>query len=122
MGQHTWFYKDKELREKQIELFEKYLDNFDSNETMLSPSEIDKIYFELAEVSLENETEYHNIFRTSKRKEDNTYIDDVIQSKEECDRWLGENRDTITWEDEVKDYKLLNEFWDKYPNGAIDFG
>ncbi len=122
MGQHTWFYKDKELREKQIELFEKYLDNFDSNETMLSPSEIDKIYFELAEVSLENETEYHNIFRTSKRKEDNTYIDDVIQSKEECDRWLEENRDTITWEDEVKDYKLLNEFWDKYPNGAIDFG
>ncbi len=122
MGQHTWFYKDKELREKQIELFEKYLDNFDSNETMLSPSEIDKIYFELAEVSLENETEYHNIFRTSKRKEDNTYIDDVIQSKEECDRWLEENRDTITWEDEVKDYKLLNEFWDKYPNGVIDFG
>jgi hypothetical protein len=122
MGQHTWFYKDKELREKQIELFEKYLDNFDSNETMLSPSEIDKIYFELAEVSLENETEYHNIFRTSKRREDNTYIDDVIQSKEECDRWLEENRDTITWEDEVKDYKLLNEFWDKYPNGVIDFG
>lgn len=122
MGQHTWFYKDKELREKQIELFEKYLDNFDSNETMLSPSEIDKIYFELAEVSLENKTEYHNIFRTSKRKEDNTYIDDVIQSKEECDRWLEENRDTITWEDEIKDYKLLNEFWDKYPNGVIDFG
>ncbi len=121
MGQHTWFYKDKELREKEIEFWEK-LNSYDSNETILSPSEVDKIYFELAEVSLGNKTEYHNIFRTSKRKEDNTYIDDVIQSKEECDRWLGENRDTITWEDEVKDYKLLNEFWDKYPNGVIDFG
>ena len=85
MGQHTWFYKDKELRKKEIELWEK-LNSYDSNETMLSPSEIDKIYFELAEVSVENKTEYHNIFRTSKRKEDNTYIDDVIQSKEECDR------------------------------------
>ncbi len=126
MGQHTWFYKDKQVREKEVELYKKLdrynLDSYESYEIVLSPSEIDEIYFELAELSLENKTEYHNIFRTSKRKEDSTYTDDVIQSKEECDRWLEENRDTVTWEDEVEGYKLLNQFWDKYPNGAIDFG
>lgn len=120
MGQHTWFYKDKQLREKEIELWEK-LDSYERNEIFLNISQIDEIHSKIYKLTLQNKTEYHDLFKVSKRKEDRTYIDDVISTKEECDRWLEENKKFVYWSDEKEERSLLDKFWNEYPNGAIDF-
>lgn len=114
MGQHTWFNKSKELYLKSQEIYKKvddaengiiYLDNL---ELLQLISELDKIYEE-------NDTEYHDLFRTNKRNEDGTYTDDVIFSKEECDKWIKDNNIIVTYPDE------LSKFWEEYPDGVIYF-
>jgi len=119
VGQHTWFYRDQELRRKEIELWAK-LDAYDNGEIWLDDLELLQINHEINKIRKQNDTEYHDIFRTNKRNEDNTYIDDVILSKANCDEWLEENKDLVNWEERIN-RKLLNKFWEKYPNGAIDF-
>ena len=133
MGQHTWFYKDQELRAKEVELWKK-LDQHDDGTIWLDDMEIYQINHEIDEIVKSNGAEFHDLFRTGKRNEDGTYTDDVILSKEQCDKWLKDNSDTVSfrhvyWETEEVEaqhraaaLKSLNEFWEKYPKGCIDFG
>jgi len=121
MGQHTWFYRDQELRKKEIELWNR-LDAHDDGTIWLEDAEIDQINDEITNISKQNDAEYHDLFRTGKRNKDGTYTDDTILSKKDCDKWLEENNDLVSWGEEKVYRKLLNAFWEKYPNGAIDFG
>lgn len=132
MGQHTWFLKSKELYLKELDLYKK-LDKFEENEIFLCDDEIREINAEIDNIENENRTNYHDVFRTNKRNIDNSYTDDVIFSKEECFHWINEPDnhvyfrntvfDTDEQEQKNREYslKLLNEFWDKYPNGVIYF-
>jgi hypothetical protein len=121
MGQHTWFYKDQELRKKELELWER-LDSHEDGDIWLEDIEIIQINYEIDIISKQNDADYHDLFRTDKRNKDGTYTDDIIYSKKECDQWLEENKELVRWGDEEVCRKLLNEFWEKYPKGAIDFG
>jgi hypothetical protein len=121
MGQHTWFYRDQELRKKEIELWQR-LDAHDDGEIFLEDIEITQINEEIDIIRKQNDAEYHDLFRTGKRNTDRTYTDDKILSKKECNQWLEENKESVSWDDEDVCRKLLNEFWEVYPNGAIDFG
>lgn len=118
MGQHTWFYKNKELRELKITIYEKIEYEGES----LTNSELLELEQKLMEIGESNETEYNDLFRTHKRNEDGSYTDDVILSKEECFKWLEENKEKVTFYDYEESLKLLNEFWEKYPDGYIEFG
>jgi Zn-finger nucleic acid-binding protein len=121
MGQHTWFHKDQNLLKKEVELYKK-VDAHENGEIWLDDLELYQIEQELREITINNEADYHDLFRTHKRNVDGTYTDDVIYSKEECDQWLKDNEHLVTWSYEKEYRKLLNEFWEKYPNGAINFG
>ena len=133
MGQHTWFLKSKELYLKQNELYDK-LDKFENNEIYLDDLELLQINTEIDEIDEQNDTEYHDLFRTGKRNEDSTYTDDVIFSKKECFEWINKPENLVSfknchWETDEQEeinrkycIKKLNEFWDKYPNGVIYFG
>lgn len=117
MGQHTWFYKNKDKYLKMIELYEKSEkaenceDGYDQSDAYAFEIEAEKLWEE-------NESNYHDCFRTSKRNEDNTYIDDEIFSKKECYEWLENNKETIYSIDD----ESLNKFWEEHPNGVIVFG
>lgn len=117
MGQHTWFYKNKDKYLKMQELYEKatkaenYEDGYDE-------SDAHRFHNEANELFQENDSDYHDCFRTSKRNKDGTYTDDIIFSKEECDKWLETNKETVYHLD--KEY--LNRFWEEHPNGVIRFG
>ncbi len=133
MGQHTWFLKSKELYLKQNELYEK-LNSFEEGETYLDDMELYQLNHQIDEIDEENNAEYHDLFRTSKRKEDNSYIDDVIFSRKECFEWIDKPENLVSFKKTVfetneqekinREYsiKKLNEFWDKYPEGVIYFG
>ncbi len=133
MGQHTWFLKSRELYWKQKELYEK-LDKFENNEIYLDDLELLKINTEIDEIDENNDAEYHNLFRTAKRNEDNTYTDDLIFSRKECFEWINKSENFVSFKNTVFDtdeqekinreysIKKLNEFWDKYPDGVIEFG
>lgn len=122
MGLHTWFYKDRVLYDEAKELYNK-LDKADEGEIYLDELESIQIYSRLDEIEKLNDADFHDCFRTNKRNEDGTYTDDVIYSKEECDKWLQDNV-TYHFPENYKEkgLQLLNEFWKKYPNGVIDFG
>lgn len=117
MGQHTWFYKDKDIFNK-VDLLYSKLDEHENGLIYLTDNEVNNIWKEIDELEDFNKAEFHNCFRTSKRNIDNSHIELVLYSKEECYSWINENKEYI--------YKLneqyLNEFWEKYPNGVIDFG
>lgn len=133
MGQHTWFLKSKELYLKQNELYEK-LDSFEEGEIYLDDMEVYQLNHQIDEIYKENNTEYHDLFRTSKRNEDNTYTDDVIFSRKECFKWIDKPENLVSFKNTVfdtdkqekinREYSIskLNEFWDKYPDGVIYFG
>jgi hypothetical protein len=99
------------------ELYAK-LDKHESGEEWLDDLDLQHIRYEIDELDEINKTDYHDMFRTSKRNADNTYTDDVLFSKQECDNWLEENSETIYYMD--KDY--LDRFWNEYPDGVIYFG
>jgi hypothetical protein len=120
MGQHTWFYKNKEERKKELELWEK-LDKHDTGEDWLDYLEIDQINNQINLIRKANDSEYHDLFRTNKRNPDRTYTDDSIESEEDCYKWLKDNKEFV-YSYNKEDEKILKEFWTKYPNGAIDFG
>ena len=133
MGQHTWFLKSKELYLKQNELYDK-LDKFENNEIYLDDLELLQINTEIDEIDEQNDTEYHDLFRTGKHNEDNTYTDDVIFSKKECFEWINKPENCVSFKKTVfdtdeqekinREYSInkLNKFWDKYPDGVIYFG
>lgn len=132
MGQHTWFLKSKELYLKQKGLYNK-LDKFRKNEIYLDDLELLQINAQIDEIEEQNDTEYHDVFRTGKRNEDKTYTDDVIFSKKECFEWIAKPENFVSFKstkfdtDEQekinREYSIskLNEFWDKYPDGVIYF-
>lgn len=114
MGQHTWMYTNYNAYKNREEIL-----NWFENEELLVKEEID--IYDKAQSMLYDllKSGYHDAFRTSKRSEDGSYLEDVVlTSKEECLKWLEDNKDTIY--DLYMD--VLLEFWDKYPNGCIDFG
>lgn len=133
MGQHTWFLKSKELYLKQNELYEK-LDKFENNEIYLDDLDVLQINTEIDEIDEQNDAEYHDLFRTGKRNEDNTYTNDVIFSRKECFEWINKTENYVSFKNTVfetdeqekinREYSInkLNEFWDKYPDGVIYFG
>lgn len=133
MGQHTWFYKDKELYLREQELEEK-IELYSEGKLELSDFEIKSIQNEIDEISDKNDAEYHDLFRTHKRTSDNSYIEEIITSKSQCLEWV-DNPDNVVsfkktiFEDDEQEalnkkraLELINEFWNKYPNGLIDFG
>jgi|JI10StandDraft_1071094.scaffolds.fasta_scaffold2418133_1 hypothetical protein len=115
MGMHTWFYKDKELYHKYIDFCIKY--DLMENDSSASLDELKELDEKIESMYDESKTEYHDLFRTTKREQDGTYIEDIIESKQECNNWIEENKQTIY----NLNQSLLNEFWDKYPNGLICF-
>ena len=117
MGQHTWCYKNRELYDEEQSLY-KALDAHESGERYLDELEIISINSNIDDINELNETDYHDIFRTHKRNIDGTYTDDVIYSKEECDKWLEENKELTS----SLDKELVDLFWKEYPKGVIDFG
>lgn len=118
MGQHTWFFKNKTHYSLQKEIDRKWT-SFDDGEIYLDDLEQSQLFEKEKELNkLNNYSEYHNCFRTSKRNEDKTYIEDEIFSKKECNEWLEENKDTIYYIDKED----LDKFWEKYPEGVINFG
>ncbi len=81
--------------------------------------EIFQIETRIDEISLLNDADYHDVFRTSKRELNNgEYTLDVIYSKQKCDKWLEDNNQTVYYMN--KEY--LEKFWKEFPNGVIDFG
>ena len=103
MGQHTWFYKDSALIYNEDQSLDYESDDFDFSDN--------------------NESEYHDIFRTDERNEGGTYIDDIIlKSKEECIQWLKTHSHYHYFKSDEEMWFHLNEFWEKYPNGGIRFG
>ena len=133
MGQHTWFLKSKELYLKQNELYEK-LYSFEEGEIYLDDMEVYQLNHQIDEIYKENDAEYHDLFRTSKRNGDNTYTDDVIFSRKECFKWIDKPENLVSFKNTVfetdeqekinREYSItkLNDFWDKYPDGVIYFG
>lgn len=119
MGMHTWFYKDKTLYNEAKKIYQDYLDKFENDEIYLDDLEVLQLNTRLNEIDKLNDTEFHDVFRTNKREQNNgEYSLDVIYSKEECNKWLTENKELV--HNLNKDH--LDEFWNKYPNGVIDFG
>lgn len=118
MGQHTWFCKDQDLFKKEQGLYDK-IDAHENDKIWLDDLELHQIEHEIDEIHESNKAEYHDLFRTHKRNPDGTYTNDIIHSKEQ---WLNDNKHLVSWNDEKVCRKSLNEFWEKYPNGAIYFG
>ncbi len=120
MGQHTWFVKDRAVYDALDKLYE-IEDKYDNGEIQLSYVELVDLQHQQDKLYKINDAGYHDLFRTSKRMDDGVYIDDVIYSEQECDKWLSDNAGTIYNYDE-EDEQLLNEFWRRFPNGVIYFG
>lgn len=117
MGQHTWFYKDKTLFQEDYGIGEK-LDKHETGEIWLDDMEIYQLNSRSEEINKLNSTNYHDVFRTSKRNLDGTYTDDKIYSQKECAQWLIDNKETVFYLNQ----ELLNKFWEEFPNGVIEFG
>lgn len=133
MGQHTWFLKNRDLYLKQQELYDK-LDSFETGDIYLDKIEVEQLEYEIDKIDELNDAEYHDLFRTSKKNPDDTYIEDVIFSRQECFDWINNPDNKVSFkntmfdtdeqeaENRKRSIKILGEFWDKYPSGVIYFG
>lgn len=123
MGQHTWFKKNKKLYEEQMNLYKK-LYSHEIGKINLDENELKSLHMQINAIDKENEVkQFNNIFRTSKRDENNCYIDEVIVSRKQCLEWIEDEKNLVRFsfpKDEV--IQKINEFWDKYPDGLIYFG
>lgn len=117
MGQHTWFYKDHKAYKRHEDLSQ-VLDDHDTGKAWLDSTEHYQVTNEHEELRKKNSASFHDCFRTSKREVDGTYCEDVIKSREECDQWLKENAATV----HDLNQERVNEFWEEFPDGVIDFG
>ncbi len=61
-----------------------------------------------------NSSDHGNQFRIGGQ------IDDQIFSKKECLEFIERNKDKIQFNENT--YELLDEFWDRYPDGYMHFG
>lgn len=118
MGQHTQCYKSK-TRYDELQSMYDTLNKVDSWVVYMDPADkyaleasIDRLYHE------SKDDKYWDVFRTNKRNPDGTYTDDIIHGKDECDKWLVDNKDLVY----SMDRDRLNKFWDEYPDGVITFG
>ena len=128
MGMHTWFYKDKKLYDECIVITNK-LDRHDIGIENLSDRELLELNHELDGIEERNDTSYHDLFRLKNKD----LADKVLYSKAECTKWMQENKESLYFSDtmfdtpekieELKKEKLksLDEFWESYPNGVIEF-
>ena len=116
MGQHTWFYADKQYKEELDRLWNE-IDILEVNETG-NEEEIVSLYEEIDRIEKLVETEFHDCFRISKRTSNRSYIDDVLLSRDECMNFIFKNKEFLYH----FDGESLAKFWDKYPNGYIEFG
>lgn len=133
MGQHTWFSKSKELYLKELQLNEK-MDSFEKEEIYLDNMELMQLNHEISEIHDNNRTEFHDLFRTFKRNDDRSYIEDVLFSRKECMEWIKQPSNLVSFKNTIFDTEedekrlrkqsmiLLEKFWDKYPDGVIYFG
>lgn len=133
MSQHTLFLKSKSLYYDLQKLYEK-LDKFEKNEISLSDAELNKIQHKIDLIECNNKTDYDDLFRTNKRNEDNTYLDTVITSREECFEFINNPENLVSFKHTITDtdvqekinrkkaIKEINQFWKQYPWGLIYFG
>lgn len=133
MGQHTRFYKDQDKYNTIQELYKK-IESHDSGENWLHDYELRGIEETIETLENEIETNYSDVFRSNKKESDGSYSIDVIYSEEACYKWIEDNKDLVSFAytifDSLEDiekykkraYEILKEFWNKYPNGCIDFG
>lgn len=120
MGCHTWFLKDKELYLKRAEINKRMeMLKWDAEYDTV---EYDRLFDEAFNLRLKNKTEYHDLFRTTKLTNDGYYTDDVIYSREDCFKWINNPNNKVYFTDVELAVRKLNEFWDEYPNGVIEFG
>lgn len=117
MGLHTWFHKDRKLYEEIQQLAFKET-QFEDGEIWLDELDLLNLENLLDELEAKNKTNYHDCFRTTKREPNGEYCLDVIYSKKECADWLLKNKEFIYNVNEER----INDFWDEFPNGVIDFG
>ena len=117
MGLHTWFRKDREIEKKLKSIYAKIDDDMDH----LSDAEIYILDKDAGDLYEQNDTEFHDLFRTSKLNANGMYPGDEIFSYEETLKWLEDNENKIySFSNELKEQ--LKNFWNKYPNGVINFG
>lgn len=121
MGCHTWFLKDKELYLKRVEVRNK-MELMRECDAEYDVVEYDRLFDEAFNLHLKNKTEYHDLFRTNKLTDDGDYTTDVIYSREECFEWINNRNNKVYFTDVELAVRKLNEFWDEYPNGVIEFG
>lgn len=123
MGQHTWFVSDKEKFLKQLQLYE-LIQN-------CSEELVSEIYKEIDKLEIELNTPYHDLFRTCKKQEDNSYTEEILSSHKETLAWIN-NPENLVYFSFTNSQELakekhfcmvkLKEFWEKYPEGLIYFG
>ena len=120
MGLHTWFYKNKSLYLECENLYKKLDEHEDEyGNSSLEEYELLAIDNRINEINAINDADYHDCFRTGKREPGTReYTLDVIYSKEECDKWIADNTETIYYMNK----EALDEFWGEHPDGVIDFG
>lgn len=131
MGQHTWFYKSKDKYYEAEKLYDK-LDKYENGLIGLDATELFQIEAQADDIEDENDaSEYHDIFRTSKRTANGAYTNDVLTSLSETLEWISNEENLVYYgipndgnNDEKKKYaiKRIHDFWDKYPEGLIGFG
>ena len=114
--QNTWFYSDRKVYFQIKALYQELFEN-DQNAS-LSDLEVNEIFNKIDYYEHLIMTDFNNCFISSKRNENGYHIDDIILSREECIEWIENNKSTIS----KIDLNKINQFWDKYPNGVIDFG
>lgn len=122
MGLHTWFVKSKATYLELEELYEK-LDNDYTGEFSYN------LNVEMNKLEKENETEYHDLFRTGVRNEEK-----ILSSLSETLVYILNPENNVSFKHTVFDTQLqelkyqeealekLQEFWEKYPEGLIYFG
>lgn len=127
MGQHTWFVKSKAVYLELEELYKKLENDYTGEFSYDLQIDIDKL-------DKENGTEYHDLFRTSKRNPDGTYTGDTLNSLAETLEWITNPENLVTFRHTVFDTDAqetkyrekamvkLQEFWEEYPEGLIYFG
>ena len=98
------------------------------NIDILKEKKLNDLYSELAKIPnyegifYKEKPEYFDIFKTNKRNLDNTYLNKIIKSKEECFDWIENPHNQVYFKDKIECLIKLDEFWNKYPDGIIVFG
>lgn len=101
MGCHTWFYRRGFKSDRQMVVRRRigghwYID--DTKRPVPLKTQFGEVEY------------YHDLFRIG------GYPDITLHSKKECMKFIKDNNITEVHLDD------LNEFWDLYPDGMIDFG